>query len=564
MAAEPGMALLFRIQLIALACCLLAGSPVAAGDTASNLPASLADSLRPVTDVKLDDLDEQARNSIQLARRQLNEALQAQPGKADALAAAYGELGGLYHVHFVYTAAEDCYHNAMQLAPDDFRWAYYAAYLAAEEGRTRLALQRFEHARTLKPGYKALVVRRGNVLLDLNEPDRARAAFTEVVNATGLEAASLYGLGQVALLTRDYPTAIDAFSRALEHDPAASSIHFPLAQALRAMQRNDEAKAQLANSGKQLPAFIDPQIDSLKALKIGSRIHFIQGMRAARQRDYAAAGEAFAQGLALEPDNARARISYARALYLDANKAGARQALEAALARQPDDSLGLFLLGILTEEAGEPDRAAAYYQRAVRQAPTHTGANQYLADYYYRQGNYALAAQHYASSIKGEADNLVASIPYLGALLLGKAPAATLMAALETAIERFPEYPFFRSLQVLLLAGSRDAEIHDPQAALKSAQQLYDRYRIPPHQELLALAFAATGDYPKATAIQQELLSYVRSAMPAEADRVAQILADYENNTLPPLDKLINYAALQPAPFNAAAVFSEYPTPRPY
>ena len=158
----------------------------------------------------------------------------------------------------------------------------------------------------------------------------------------------------------------------------------------------------------------------------------------------------------------------------------------------------------------------------------------------------------------------MASIPYLGALLLGKAPAATLMAALETAIERFPEFPFFRSLQVLLLAGSRDAAIHDPQAALKSAQQLNERHRIPPHQELLALALAATGDYPKAIAIQQELLSYVRSAMPAEADRVAQILADYEDNTLPALDKLINYAALRPAPFNATAVFSDYPTPRPY
>jgi predicted Zn-dependent protease len=40
-----------------------------------------------------------------------------------------------------------------------------------------LALERYEHARTLKPGYKALTVRLGNVLLDLNELEQAQAAF---------------------------------------------------------------------------------------------------------------------------------------------------------------------------------------------------------------------------------------------------------------------------------------------------------------------------------------------------------------------------------------------------
>jgi tetratricopeptide (TPR) repeat protein len=452
----------------------------------------------------------------------------------------------------------------MQLAPDHFRWAYYAAYLADRNGRTPQALDRYQHARTLKPDYKALTVRLGNVLLDLNELDQARAAFEQVVNATGLEAASLYGLGQIALLKRDYDTAIDAFTRALAFDPAASRIHYPLAQALRATRRNDEAKAQLALRGDQPPSFRDPQIESLEALKIGSRLHFLRAMKAIKRQDYAAASEAFAQGLSGEPDNVLARISYARTLYLTGDKSGARQALEAALAMQPDNSLGLFLLGILAEEAGDTDKAAGYYRRAISYTPDHTGAHQYLADQYYRQGNYTSAAEHYASSIKGEPSNLAATIPYMGTLLLTDAPAATLMTGLETAIDRFPEYPGFKSLQILLLASSRNPEIHDPGTALKNAQQLNDRYRIPPHQELLALAYAATGDYEKAVSIQEELLSYARRAMPGEADRVAQTLAYYQDKTLPPLDELINHAALQAQGFNATAPFRDYPAARPY
>ena len=558
------MSFVYRIKLLTLITLLLAGSPAMAGDMASDLPASLAGSLRPIQEIKLDDLDTQARDSIQLARRQLNEALQTQPVQIEKLAAAYGELGGLYQVNLVFPAAEECYHNAAQLAPDEFRWVYYLAYLADTSGRTGLALERYEQASTLRPSYKALTVRLGNVLLDLNELEQAQVAFEQIVETTGLEAAALYGLGQIALLKRDYDTAIDAFTRALTYDPAASRIHYPLAQALRATQRNDEAKSQLAMLGKQPPSFRDPQIESLEALKIGSRFHFLQAMKATRQQDYTAASEAFAQGLALEPDNVLARISYARTLYLIDDKAAAGQALEAALATQPDNSLGLFLLGLLTEEQGDADKAADYYRLAIRYTPEHAGAHFYLANQYYRQGNYSLAAQHYASSLKGDASNLAAYIPYIGTLIVSDAPAATLKTVLETAIQQFPENPVFQAIQIMLLAASHDTSMKDPAAALSSAQQLNKQQRIPPHQELLALAYAATGNYEKAISIQEELLSYARRAMPGEADRVAQTLAYYQDKTLPPLDEVINVAAMQAPPFNASAPFRDYPAPRPY
>ena len=287
-------------------------------------------------------------------------------------------------------------------------------------------------------------------------------------------------------------------------------------------------------------------------------------MKSIKRQEYAAASESFAKGLESEPDNVLARISYARTLYLIDNRNGARQALEAALALQQDNSLGLFLLGILTEEQGDAGKAADYYRRAIRHTPDHAGAHFFLANQYFRQGNYTAAAQHYASSIKGEPDNLGATIPYIATLQITHAPAARLMTELDTAVERFPEYSGFRYLQILLQAGSRDAAIHAPETALQNAQQLSDQQRLPPHQELLALACAATGDYAQATVIQEDLLAYVRQSMPAEEGRVAQALAYYQDKTLPPLDVLINYAALQAPAFNASAAFRDYPAPRPY
>jgi tetratricopeptide (TPR) repeat protein len=293
-------------------------------------------------------------------------------------------------------------------------------------------------------------------------------------------------------------------------------------------------------------------------------MHFLQAMKATRQQDYAAASEAFAQGLALEPDNVLARISYARTLYLINDKAAARQTLETALATQPDNSLGLFLLGLLTEEQGDIDQAADYYRLAIRYTPEHAGAHFYLANQYYRQGNYASAAQHYASSLKGDASNLVAYFPYIGALILGDAPAATLKTVLATTIRQFPENPAFQAIQIMLQAASRDTAMKDPEAALRSAQKLNEQQRIPPHQELLALACAASGNYPEAVSVQEELLSYARRAMPGETERVAQTLAYYQAQTLPPLDEVINLAAMQAPAFSASTAFRDYPAPRPY
>ena len=113
-------------------------------------------------------------------------------------------------------------------------------------------------------------------------------------------------------------------------------------------------------------------------------------------------------------------------------------------------------------------------------------------------------------------------------------------------------------------AASRDAAIQDPETALASAQQLNNQYRIPPHQELLALAYAATGNYEQATAIQGELLSYAQQFMPTEADRVARTLSYYREGKLPPLDDLIDRSALQAPPFDASATLRDYPTARPY
>ena len=222
----------------------LAGAVALAEDNVSSLPGPWADKLLPVPVPNLEGQSPDIQSGLDETRNAVNAALQKPEVSAAELAGAYGELGGLYQASFLRQSAEACFQNAQRLEPENFRWAYYAAWLADQTGQTGLALTRYQHARSLKSDYPPLTLRMADVWADLNETDKAEAAYREVIDVPGLEAPALFGLGQIALLRRDYASAIDDFSKALQFDPAATRIHYPLAQALHAVKRDAEASGE--------------------------------------------------------------------------------------------------------------------------------------------------------------------------------------------------------------------------------------------------------------------------------------------------------------------------------
>jgi tetratricopeptide (TPR) repeat protein len=542
---------------------LLAAVTPAVADVLSELPVALQDKLLPVEEIALDDLDKDSRQQIDSVRKRVAAAIDS--GLPDAeLADAYGELGALYHVQFVYRPAKICYRNARRLAPDNFRWAYYAAYLAINSGELDKAVTLLEKARQMRPGYLAVTLRLADILLELNRLDSAKAAYRQVADAQGLEASAHYGLGQIALLRREYTAAIEHLERALVLQPDANRIHYSLARALRAAGQGDDARRHMAAMGEQPPSFRDPQIESLQALKQGSRIHFVNGMKAYRQLDFVAAQQAFARGLEREPDNTSARISYARALYLANEKGRSRKELETVLEEQPSNALAGYLLGVLVEEQGDREAATELYQRTIRHEPDHPGTHLQLANLLYQQGLAEQAVEHYAISMRGAPENPAVYQPYIGALLRLDKDGDTVMAVIDTALQRFPENPIPGFLHIQLLACTGTRPPCNAQSALASANRLAEQQWIPPHRELQALALAATGEFEEAISIQQALVSEAIWAMPVEAERLTNNLKTYQAGKLPAHDELFTWSLLQPPPIQGTSAFRDYPAARPY
>jgi tetratricopeptide (TPR) repeat protein len=553
-----------RLTGLLLLCLLPCAFAASASDALIDLPARWAGTLEAIPAAELGGQPKDVRQTLEEGRQMAINAVQAN-GTAQDLAEAYGQLGALYHVYLIYTHAGHCYRNAMTLDPGNFRWAYYYAELARNLGQTEAAVERLQHARSLNPDYRALDLHLANAWLDLNELEKAKSGFEAVRTVEGLQAAALKGLGQLAFMERDYAVAIDYFNQALELQPRASSIRYPLAQALRASGDREAAKAQMAQRGVLEPRITDPQIDSLYAMKNNAAVHYVRGMKAVRSGEFEVAAKFFARGLSMEPDNIHARVSLARALYLAGNTAAAEQELRKVLIHKPDAVFALFLLGLLYDGADRHGEAMRLYQTALQYDPAHAGSNYYLGIFYYREGRYTEAGRHFAAVIAADQKHVGAHILLLASREHAGIADSELAPLLREAVAMLPEQPILTLRLVQLLALSEDPDVRDdPAESLRLARALVEQQPQPPHQEALALALAANGDFKQAATIQKTLVAMALMAMPGEVERLSRVLSAYEDDRMPAANDFANLSIIPLPPLDIKGPFRNYLAVNPY
>lgn len=552
------------MKTIATLCLLFGLLPSVRADLLSTLPQDWQPRLQSVPESDLSGAEGPTREQINQQRQAVAQLLREPATQTGDLAEGYGRLGALYQVFLVEAAAQACYQNAMQLDPANFRWRYYAGYLASQSGRHPEAIQLWREAAPLQPDYAPLQLRIGASLLELNRLDEASALLAPLAEQPGLSALALYYLAQIDLLRRDFTQAIGRLRRVLELDPKSSQAHHPLARALRATGQDEAARQHMAASGRQLPALRDPLIEELLALNQGARRLFSRGLRAAQGGDFAAAALAFAEGLEITPDNRQARISYARALLLSGETERAAEQLELLLSQDPKLALARFLRAVLWEYQGEPSAARAGYQQLLTIEPGHQGAHFCLANLAFGAGEYALAADHYAAALQGDLDIPPARLYQLLALKRSGAADADLLPRLRTLAQERPKEAQLGYALIRLLGLSEDPRINDAQQAGELAQRMLKEAPIPPHLDLAALMAAAGADFATAVKLQQELLASLAWA-PAELLGTANgRLEAYQRGEMPKVNWQDDPFAFPPPVNDARLMFREYQSAVPY
>ena len=553
----------FRLVYALLLLCLPLRLPA---DVLAQLPPNWADKLKPVPEADVSGTEQVAQEAIGETRERLAKLLEDTPGDTANLAAGYGKLAALYQRFKINRSAALCWENARSLQPDTFRWTYYAGYLALTQGQTDAALALFQRAAGLQPDYAPLQLRMGQLWLDTDQLDKAQAALETAAAEPGLRPAALYYLGQVDLLRRDYQAAVNHLSEALKIDPQASGVHYPLAQAYRHLGKGDLAREHLARFESKRPEADDPLVEELDNVLQTSRRDFGRGLKAIMDRDYPLAVKQFEKGLAVDPDNLAARVSYARALYLDGQHSAAERQLDNVLAHNPEQVLATFLLAVMHQAAGKTDQAEAGYREVIRLDPNHEGARFYLGNLLFQRAAYLAAAQQYQAALAASPDIPPARLLELVARHHAGQPDAEVATELEKRIETYPKDPGLKYALGRLRALSKNAGVRDAVAALNLANALAPAEPSPPNVALLALAAAADGQFDEAARVQQQLIGMLGwTATPQQLESLEGTLGAYRKGVIPeqavwPLDDPM----LSPAPLDPVQPFRDYPAPVPF
>jgi len=398
----PATHIVFAIILIAAALGACSGRPDSSAVPAS---ATAAGEQRAETlaDVALPDLSSVAapvRQQIVKANDALTAALGSASSSAADRAQRYGELGSVLMAATFFDEAVLCYRHAEVLVPGDAKWPYFRGHASLRKGDRKDAARSFERTRALDSRYVPALVWLGDTYLDLGRNSDAQAAFAGALALQPDSAPALFGAGRAALARQAYGEATGYLERALQVDPRATVINYPLAMAYRGTGQREKADALLQRRGNTAPDLPDPLLQQADVVLESAVSYEGIGMQALRRQDWGGAVQAFRRGLEVAPDDPALRYWMATAMIASGDAPGAEREFREVVRRQPQFANAHFSLGAILDRRGDKAGALGEYQAAVKAAPNMPEARLRLADTLRAQGQQASAVAQYEEAVK--------------------------------------------------------------------------------------------------------------------------------------------------------------------
>src|SRR6185295_4384972 len=295
------------------------------------------------------------------------------------LSEAYGMMGQVYQAYSLASPARECYLNAHQLTPKDFRWTYLLGNISQQEGKVEEALTYYKLVRNLRPGYLATPVNLGNLYMQQNRLEEARSSFKEALAVNPNCTAARYGLGQIALSSRNYTEAVEYLEQALAEAPEATRIHYVLALAYRGLGNIQKAQAHLQQQGPVGIRVADPLVDGLQVLIRGERLHLVRGRMAFDAQRFSEAADEFRKAVSANPASVPARVNLGSALAQNGDVQGAIKEYQEAIRLDSANAAAQYNLALLLAKQNLHDRAILHLRSVLGMNPEDSDARFLLA-----------------------------------------------------------------------------------------------------------------------------------------------------------------------------------------
>jgi tetratricopeptide (TPR) repeat protein len=443
-------------------------------------------------------------------------------------AAAYGDMGKLFLATEYLDAAETCFADAQVLQGEDLRWPYFLAQIHRRRNEPDKAAVLLERVLQLDPNHVPTLVWLGDVRLLEGRPDAAEAPLAKALTLAPRDAAVLDRAGRAALARRDYATAVKNLASALEIQPQASILHYPLSLAYRALgdTRNADAHLKLRGDVDVMPN--DPLMQQVGALLQNASAAEVRAANAMATRQWAEAVVALRQAIALSPDNAFSHLNLGTALFETGDAKGALDEFQTAIRLSPGLSKAHYGAGIVLEAAGRDREAIAAFTKAVDTEPASIEARMSLADALRRNVRDRESLPHYAEVVSRSPAVSQATFGYAMALVrLGRYVEAR--DRLEAATKTYADQPGFAHALARLLSAAPDGSVRDGPRAMTLMRGLLQNQRTPELMQTMAMTLAELGRFEEAVKWQREAIAAAgRSDRPDLTSRLSENLARYE------------------------------------
>lgn len=287
---------------------------------------------------------------------------------------ALGELSRLYHANGFLREAMHCYAVLEKLAPAEPRWLHRHATLLAGFGETEAALARWRQVGALAPDYLPAKLKLGDLLMKANQPDRAVAVFSEVLQRAPDHPRALLGLARIDLEAQRWDAArtrleavVARTNYALGYDLIVTVYeHFgetARAQAIRGRTKASGAYREVADP------WIDEMVDDCHD---AYRLSLEAGL-ASLSGDPTAARRWLERAVSLAPEDVAVRFQLAGVLIEQRDTAGAQLHLERCTKISPAFADAWAHLAALRQQAGDTRGAVQIIETGLRHAPDSPG-----------------------------------------------------------------------------------------------------------------------------------------------------------------------------------------------
>ncbi len=424
--------------------------------------------LKSLPTLDLTGIEEQLTDKIQKLRKEVEK----NPGSA----AAWGNLAMILDIHDLKSEAIPCYKQAAALDPTDFRWSYFCAIILHEMGETE-SLDWFELSKSLNPDYIPIYVRYGQALFNFGQFEESSQAYEQAIAKDSKASYAYLSLAKNALSQGNLPGSQQYLQKSLDIEPKQREAHELLAQVYRRLNQQEKATAELRTAQEQqrTTSFADSVYEKLIEKGASALWYRERGLAFLSQGLYENAIHEFQKALKIKPDPT-GHNHIGELLLKNNNYADAAQEFRSAIAINPYYYEAQNNLSRALFELGQVEGAIEWAIRSI-------GGNPRLPNAYITLGDFYKHSKSTAEAI----------------------------AILRRGMRATRNYPPITLRLARILAASSEDEFRNGQEAVRLAKFVceYTVSQKPEALDVLATAYAETGQFGKAVRTAQEALSLI-------------------------------------------------------